>query len=133
MKFTSTILLTASAVMAQRPPYSEPDYECADSGYSCMYIYVASVGDPKSNGYKNALREDKDLVGGTDSTFCVPRDEIDKYFERTGRKDPDTSVVAYYELKGSDADDYYAKVARGSAQYLKAAFVALLAAYSTMV
>ena len=78
------------------------------------------------------MAADAQLTAGTDTTICVPRDIVDELLDQTGRKDAATTVTAYYELRGSEADEFYAQKTRGSASYLKAATVAILAAYSTM-
>ena len=77
---------------------------------------------------------DPTLTAGTDTTICVPRDDVNTYLDQTGRKDAKTTVTAYYELRGAEADSFYAeKTGRSSASYLKAVSVGVLAAYSTMV
>ena len=104
-------MLLVGSVSAQQ--CDAPDYACPDSSESCLYRYVASVSNPKASAYKNALQEDAELVAGSDTTICVTRDDVSKYLDLTGRKDQETTVTAYYELRGSEADDFYAAKTRG--------------------
>ena len=61
------------------------------------------------------MSSDPELSAGTDTTICVPRDSVDKFLDQTGRKDAATTVTAYYELRGSEADEFYAAKTRGDA------------------
>ena len=69
-----------------------------------MYRYVASVGDTANADYQAGVATDPTLAPGQDTHICTPRDEVDNLLNLNGRKDPTTSVTAYYELRGSGAD-----------------------------
>ena len=68
------MVIVVGSVSAQQ--CDAPDYACEDSTQGCLYRYVASVSNPKATDYRNAVRDDPKLVAGSDSTICVPREEI---------------------------------------------------------
>ena len=50
------------------------------------------------------MAADPTLAAGQDTHICTPTSEVDNLLNLNGRKDPKTSVTAYYELRGSGAD-----------------------------
>ena len=69
-----------------------------------MYRYVASVGNSGNADYQAALSADPTLAPGQDTHICTETSEVDSLLDLNGRKDPKTTVTAYYELRGSGAD-----------------------------
>ena len=101
------VALVASSVMGQKCS-EENGYVCDDGG-SCMFRYVGYVGDPANAGYTAELANDPTLTAGQDTHICTPSSEVDNLLNLNGRKDPKTTVTAYYELRGDGADSFYAK------------------------
>ena len=109
MKYYSPLLiLLLTPIVSSQTCGPENSYDCGN-GDSCLYRYVASIGDKNNENYKTLLENDPTLKSGKDTHICTDVENVDRLLDVNGRRDKTTTVTAYYELRGDGADKYYAE------------------------